>query len=69
MTLPIKSIEVVNVAPADVIVIETDDILTQHETSEIKSHLSQVWPNRQIVVLSRGFRMRVMREEDCDKAT
>ena len=58
----IKSIEVANVVSTDVIVVESDQVLSLRAVENIETRLKQVWPNRKIMVLSGGLRMRVARE-------
>ena len=62
-TLPaVKSIEVANLAPNDVIVIECDEVLSMETAERIKMYVSQVWPNRKCIVLSKGMTLRIARE-------
>jgi len=58
----VKSIEVADVKPNDVIVVECDSILSGDAKRNICDSLSQVWPDRKIVLLHSGLRLKVMRE-------
>ena len=58
----IKSVEVANVAPNDVIVVECAGRVSMAQIAHIKQGMSQIWPNRKIVVLDGGLSIRVMRE-------
>lgn len=58
----VKSIEVANVAPNDVIVVESDDYISDHGRDNIRRSIELVWPNRKIVVFDKGLRMRIVRE-------
>lgn len=58
----VKSIEVAQVAPTDVIVVEAEDRLSDKSKEYIRTALSQVWPNRKIVVTDGGIKIRIARE-------
>lgn len=58
----VKSIAVAEVKPNDVIVIESDRPLSLDSCKSIKSYASQAWPDRKILVLQDGLRMRIARE-------
>jgi hypothetical protein len=65
MALPaVKSISVASLQPEDVIVVECDGVLSEHAIATLKTGLSRIWPNRQIVVFDCGWRMRVVRAQD-----
>lgn len=48
------------VAPTDVIVVEVEEILSQEAAARIKCTLGEVWPGRQVVVLSKGMTLKVV---------
>lgn len=63
LALPaVKSIAVDNLRPNDVIVIESDDLLSLDTMEKIKQQAVVVWPGRKVFVLDKGLRMRVIRE-------
>jgi len=58
----VKSIEVANVAPNDVIVFQASERLSDFAKKNIKEAAAQIWANRKIVVLDSGLTMRIARE-------
>ena len=60
VSLPqVAKISTVPEASKDVIVVECDVLLTNEMCILIKHRLSEVWPNREIVVLEQGIRIKV----------
>lgn len=47
------------VQPNDVIVIESDDVLSCAGRADIANAVRQVWPNNKVVVLDKGLRMKI----------
>lgn len=60
----VKSIEVARVEPTDVIVIESDDILSDQHIRNITAAVVHIWPGRQVAVFGRGLRMRIARQQE-----
>jgi hypothetical protein len=58
----VKSIAVAQIGPRDVIVIESDELISEFARERITETLKQVWPDNKAVVLSGGLRMRIARE-------
>lgn len=52
-------ISVAQLKPDDVIVIESDEILSQNEMAEIREQVQRVWPGRKAIVLSKPLRLKV----------
>lgn len=50
------------VTPLDVIVIESDEILSSDQIERIEYATKQVWPDNKVVVLSRGMRLKIARQ-------
>ena len=63
LALPaVKSIEIANLKPNDVIVFELDHMLSAEVIERIKTSAEQIWPGRKVVVLDQGMRMHIARE-------
>lgn len=61
ISLPeLKRISVANLKAEDVIVIESDAIMSLEQAKSIKASLSPIWPGRKIVILSDGLKMKVV---------
>lgn len=61
MALPeVTRISKAAVKPNDVIVIETDTLLSDSTMARIHASLQQVWPGQKIVVLCDGMRLKVV---------
>lgn len=60
----VKSIEVANVRPDDVIIIECDHAVSQSTVAQIEHGLGRIWPGRKIVVLDQSMKMRIARHAD-----
>jgi polynucleotide 5'-kinase involved in rRNA processing len=45
-------------APDDVLVVECDGKITQHNAAQIKEALLGIWPGRKVVVLADGMRLK-----------
>jgi len=58
----VKSVEVAQVGPNDVIVLESDDPISMETADKIRASLADIWPGRRIAVFSGGLRMRIARE-------
>lgn len=62
MALPaVKTIEVSQLQPNDIIVINCEDVLSQTQIQNIQDAMKLVWPNNKIAVLDRGLSMRVVK--------
>lgn len=62
ITLPgVATIAVVDVQPADVIVVECDEVVSADHVAKIRAQLALVWPDRKIVIFDKGYRMRIAR--------
>lgn len=59
----VKSVEVARLHPRDVIVLEVDQILSQHDVEMLQEMVKSVWPDNQVAVFQRGMRMRIVRDE------
>jgi len=46
-------------ASTDVIVVKCDEYLDQQASAHIERTLHQVWPGRRILVLEKGYRLKV----------
>lgn len=49
-----------DLAPGDVIVVESDKILSRDAIQSIEAGVARVWPGRKVVVFSEGLRMKVI---------
>jgi len=58
----VKSIEVASVSPRDVIVIESEKILSQSASENLKAFVKRIWPDNKCVVLCDGLKLRIARE-------
>lgn len=60
VSLPeVARISAVPAASEDVIVVECDAALTASSVAYIRARMGEVWPDRQIVVLDKGIRIKV----------
>ena len=48
------------VKPTDVIVIESDEILSANQILNLTTTLQQVWPQQKILVLDRHLRLKIV---------
>ena len=55
----VENVEVVRLAPNDVIVVTAQTVLSALEVERIGEALKRVWPNHQVVVLENGMSMKV----------
>lgn len=63
MALPaVASISVAQLKPDDVIVIECDQIASDHSKTYISETMQRIWPGRKVVVLDKGLNLKVVRE-------
>lgn len=51
------------VRPTDVIVVETDQILSAQTRDNIQADLSRVWPENKVVVLDRTLRVKIATDD------
>lgn len=58
----VASIEVAQVQPHDVIVVEIDEHISQEAGQWMTSRLQEVWPGRKIVIVGPGARLKVVRQ-------
>jgi hypothetical protein len=64
MALPgVGAVSVASLQPTDVIVIESDDWLTEKMVHSLRQGANQVWPNHKVVVLQHGMKLRAVRGE------
>lgn len=52
-------LSVAKVSPDEVIVLECDDHLMQETADRIRYHMQQIWPDRKVVVLDKGMRLKL----------
>lgn len=50
-----------DVKPTDVVVVECDKALDAVTVDRIRETLRQIWPERQVVVFTKGIRMKLVR--------
>ena len=63
MAMPgVASISVAQLKPDDVIVLECDEIVSDHVAAYLKSEMQQIWPGRKVAVLCKGLHLKVVRE-------
>ena len=58
--LQIERLCVASLKPGDVIVVESDMMLSSDQKDYICSGLAKIWPNNKVVVCDRGFRLKVV---------
>lgn len=46
--------------PSDVIVVECDEHISSNEAARIKAHVQQIWPGREVLVLGKSLRLKVV---------
>jgi hypothetical protein len=62
MGLPmVARIEVADVGPQDVIVIEAPGHLSETSVKRIKEYAGMIWPDRRVAVLGDGLKMKVLK--------
>lgn len=57
----VTSVSVAQLTPRDVIVIETDDIISVPTADRIRCYCENIWPGQRVAVLSQGMKMKVVR--------
>ncbi len=45
--------------PEDVVVIECEGAISQDTAEHIQTHLKQIWPNHQVLVLGDGLTLKI----------
>lgn len=62
LALPtLASLAVVNLLPADVIVVECDEVITPEGIAHIKVQIANIWPDHKVIVFDKGFHPRFTR--------
>lgn len=56
------TVSVAKVGVNDVVVVECDAPISMASCERIKAHFQEVWPDRKVVVLADGLRIKVVRE-------
>ncbi len=60
VSLPaIARISVARLQPNDVIVIESDELLTHYAMDTIRAQVEQIWPDRKVIVLDRSLKLKI----------
>jgi hypothetical protein len=59
-TLP--TVSVASLQPTDVIVIETDEQLSEQDRVHILGVAQEVWPRHKVVILDEGMKLKVIRD-------
>ncbi len=64
MAMPsVATISRASLKPTDVIVLESEDYISQHTCELIQAQVKQVWPDHKCIVLDKGLRLRVVAGE------
>ena len=64
MSLPLATrISVVRAEPQDVIVLETDQRISEETACKIQEKLKQIWPKQKCVVLGDGLKLKVLKSD------
>jgi hypothetical protein len=57
----VKSIEVANIKADDVIVIESEALLSNEHRQQIAHYVQNIWPQNKCLVLSKGMHIKTAR--------
>jgi dihydroxyacid dehydratase/phosphogluconate dehydratase len=60
----VKAIEVVSLKPGDVVVLSYDGPISSEMCERLKSMVWKVWPDHQVIVLTDGLEMRIVRDHE-----
>jgi len=59
----VKTVEIARLQADDVVVIESDDYISEQGRQNIKAACAQVFgPDRKVVVMDRGLRLKVVKD-------
>lgn len=68
MTAPkmpeITKAEILEVKPGDIIALSFDQILSDEQLSQIRHQLKVVLPDTRMLILEKGMKIQIVREED-----
>lgn len=57
-------ISVARLKPRDVIVVECDERLSHATVEQMRTSLTQIWPDHKVVVFTQGMHVKVLSETD-----
>lgn len=60
----VGSVQVLSLRPGDVIVIETEDRLSEEGRRNITKAARVIWPEAKVAILDNGFHMRIVHTSD-----
>ncbi len=58
----VESVAVAKVGPDDVIVVESDMLMSEEGVKNLQEQCSRVWPGRKVVVMHSGLKLSIVRD-------
>lgn len=56
----VATVSIATLKPGDVVVVETDGMLTQQTRERISDGLHNIWPGRKVVIFDSGLKLRIV---------